>query len=406
MTSNLGVKHGPIACTKCFPQGAIRGCSIRASEWKIDNNPGYWGASNPEILVLGFSKGANQSVDRPFDEIAFRNARSNLAEILQALDVIADSSQIDRNFSAAEMRLGFASVVRCGLGKEVSPGKFVTSGNIVRLAVESGSRVREFFDKCTETFLRQLPERTHTVIFLGLDQPYIEVVFNRMKEFYPSIKRLSPVTYSTEKLTFLHVIHPSPLATSHRQVWLSNDSTLLAAKRRSVLRAMGKEVAAKAVTALIDPLPSNKGNSAVLSTPVRARPIVPPSLPERKIADLVSIVKEQICSGAYAAKIVGNRRKNDDDDVKKLLRIRRQDGEEFAIEKIGKSFRVWSSIQPKTSDHAILDIEEYPPSRSRHSNLGILPKLRGPKTGIVGAHAWKLTFNTPIGALMFIGCSI
>ena len=54
-------------------------------EWRIDNNPGYWGSSAPEILVLGFSKGTNQRSTLPFDRIAFNGARENLREILTAL---------------------------------------------------------------------------------------------------------------------------------------------------------------------------------------------------------------------------------------------------------------------------------------------------------------------------------
>lgn len=54
--------------------------------WKLHNNPVYHGSSSPEILVLGFSKAANQNKAAPsgdFDKIAFANARHRLQIILE-----------------------------------------------------------------------------------------------------------------------------------------------------------------------------------------------------------------------------------------------------------------------------------------------------------------------------------
>ncbi len=234
-------KHGPVNCNYCFPAGSAPGCTVEFGGWRVANNPGYWGATEPEILVLGFSKGANQRSTLAFDQIAFHNARGNLAEILTALDMLAPDADINVCFSAAEKKLGFASVVRCGLGKEAEQsGKYATSGDVVRAAIAGGSPVRRFFDACTEQFLKVLPPSLRVVVFLGLDEPYVEAIFQRMSELHPNVRRVSDLAYATNSVTFVHVIHPSPLATSHRQAWLLNGSGGLADKRRRVRTALGK----------------------------------------------------------------------------------------------------------------------------------------------------------------------
>jgi hypothetical protein len=236
----LPVQHGPISCLSCFDPGSTPGCTVKRAAWRIDNNPGYWGAAAPEVLVLGFSKGANQRSVADFDQIAFANARENLAEILRALGLLDAAVDIDRCFTANGTKLGFASVIRCGLGLEVEPSKYATSGKVVRAAIAADSEVRDLFDRCTDRFLRTLPPSVSTVVFLGLDGPYVEALYERIRELHSNVRRLSELAYATDAVTFVHVIHPSPLATSHRQTWLRDDDTSLADKRREVAAALGK----------------------------------------------------------------------------------------------------------------------------------------------------------------------
>ncbi|TDX59437.1 hypothetical protein EDE12_1362 [Methylosinus sp. sav-2] len=237
-TTVAPLRHGQISCVACFPPGHELGVAYEADGWRVDNNPGYWGAASPEVLVLGFSKGANQRGGMPFDQIAFNNARGNLKEILTALGFIVAGADIDACFTSAETRIGFASVVRCGLGMQVEAGKYTTSGKVVRSAIAPSSPVRRFFDGCTEQFLKHLPESVRVVVFLGLDRPYVGALFERMKQLHKSINRVSELAYRTEDVTFVHVIHPSPLATSHRQEWLLDDTSSLAESRREVCRAL------------------------------------------------------------------------------------------------------------------------------------------------------------------------
>jgi hypothetical protein len=394
------IRHGPISCQCCFPAGSVPGCTFEAAGWRADNNPGYWGAVDPEVLVLGFSKGANQRSTLPFDQVAFHNARSNLAEILNALDLIDPSADFDTCFTAAETKLGFASVVRCGLGKEVEPGKYATSGVVVRAAVAPDSEARHFFEACTDKHLRTLPPSVRVVVFLGLDGPYVEAVFERMVQLHPSIRRRSTLAYATESVTFVHVIHPSPLATSHRQIWLRDDNTSLANKRREVRLA----------------LTMGSGGDVALSQPINIERKISPTKPrkkadgsalaDRKVTELVGMLADAMQSGALNAKEIPNKREGDH-ELRKVFRLCRADGEEFAVQLTEKEILIWSSVPPTVDTPLASPAEEYPPKKPRHSNLGCMQKLRGPKNnGADGAHAWKLHFDTSLTALRFIVSAI
>lgn len=391
-------QHGPIACMSCFAEDFTAGCTLAADGWRVDNNPGYWGASAPEVLVLGFSKGANQSRAMPFDNVAFNNARSNLREILAALRIVDSDIDIDACFTAGEKKLGFASLVRCGLGKETSPGKYVTSGDVVRNAVASSGPVRRFFDNCTMRFLGSIPESVRIVVLLGLDRPYVEAVYERMKELHPSIIRRSELAYSTYKTTFVHVIHPSPLATSHRQAWLRDDVSKLASSRREVAAALGLpgEIEARPTFAAA---PQAKAKAAKPKPP-EPRGTAGASSSE-KFEDLVEALTQSIAAGRLDADVVDNMR-NGDEPVKKVFRLRRADGEEFAVGRVSGCFQVWSSVRPAVGVRLAEDAVEYPPSRTRHSNLNCMEKLRGPQGNRPGARAWKLHFETLAAAHDFI----
>ncbi len=239
VTPSTRLQHGPISCLSCFSTGSAPGCTVKRATWRIDNNPGYWGGAAPEVLVLGFSKGANQRSVLEFDRIAFANARENLAEVLRALDLLDAADDIDLCFTANSAKLGFASVIRCGLGLEVEPDKYATSGDVVRAAIAPDSKVRDLFDTCTDRCLRVLPASVRTVVFLGLDGPYVQALYERIRELHPSVNRISELAYATNAVTFVHVVHPSPLATSHRQSWLRDDNSSLADKRRQVAAALG-----------------------------------------------------------------------------------------------------------------------------------------------------------------------
>ena len=112
--------HGPIACTKCFAA-----CNDRIREfgdWRVINDPGAWGSSDPEVLVLGFSKGSTQAeayVSHKFDDVAFHHStgqtRRRLAGVLDVLGLVRQDTEIDELFTNAEKDFAFGSLVRCSL---------------------------------------------------------------------------------------------------------------------------------------------------------------------------------------------------------------------------------------------------------------------------------------------------
>jgi hypothetical protein len=112
-------------------------------------------------------------------------------------------------------------------------------------------------------------------------------------------------------------------------------------------------------------------------------------------------LRGEIAAGTFNANVITNQR-GEFAGVKKLLRLCRADGEEFAIEYTKNDFHVWSSVQ--TDERPGVTVETYRSDKTRHSNLGCMKKLCGPnnKNGIVGAHAWKLKFSTLETARTFI----
>jgi hypothetical protein len=275
VTPSTPLQHGPISCLSCFSTGSTPGCTVKRATWRIDNNPGYWGATAPEVLVLGFSKGANQRSVNEFDRIAFAKARENLAEVLRALDLLNAADDIDLCFTAGGAKLGFASVIRCGLGLEVEPNKYATSSDVVRAAIAPGSKVRDLFDTCTDRFLRVLPASVRTVVFLGLDGPYVQALYERIRELHPSVNRISELAYATNAVTFVHVVHPSPLATSHRQSWLRDDNSSLADKRRQVAAALGSTGYAPTIGSKTSKKVARKAASPIRATGVPAPKATP-----------------------------------------------------------------------------------------------------------------------------------
>jgi hypothetical protein len=344
---------------------------------------------------LGFSKGANQRSSLPFDRVAFNKARGNLAQILIALDLLDAGSDIDACFTAIEKKLGFASVVRCGLGREIEPTKYATSGDVVRAAIAAGSPVRRFFDVCTERFLKVLPRSVRTVVFLGLDGPYVEALFDRVRQLHPDVRRISNLAYATGSVTFVHVVHPSSLATSHRQTWLGDGDRSLADKRREVRAALGRANDGYSYC----PQPVKATRKAAGSATPRRKAAQTSDEPSRKHEDLIAMIRDAIKRGELDAEEVGNAHSKGE-EVKKLLRLRRHDGEEFAIQRKGNDFQVWSSIPPGSDT---LISRPYGPTETRHSNLSVMSKLRGPdKHGRRGATAWMLYFATPAAVLDFL----
>ena len=55
--------HGRVSCSRCYldPAPLFDESKRIEGEWRITANPLAWGNTNPEVIVLGFSKGPTQA---------------------------------------------------------------------------------------------------------------------------------------------------------------------------------------------------------------------------------------------------------------------------------------------------------------------------------------------------------
>jgi hypothetical protein len=229
-------QHGPQACRQCF-EGAEG--ELRLGDWRVVNNPGYYGSSSPEILVLGFSKGANQSraaEQGDFDRIAFANARHRLQQVLQVLGVMPAGRDIDSLMTAKEARFGVASLVRCSFSK-LKDGKWKTSGDVIPSAFKDPDTLK-IIRTCSAQHLEALPMSVKLVVLLGTDDRYIERTQALAKKLHSDWKPVNPVAFMAGGALWVYATHPSP-GNGYFGAWAEGPvDTKSGRKREQVLEAM------------------------------------------------------------------------------------------------------------------------------------------------------------------------
>lgn len=75
--------HGRVDCSICFEEATPQfdHSYAEGDSWRIKSNPLSWGSAQPEVLVLGFSKGPIQSgalAQTHHDDIAYKGGRTNV----------------------------------------------------------------------------------------------------------------------------------------------------------------------------------------------------------------------------------------------------------------------------------------------------------------------------------------
>jgi hypothetical protein len=168
--------HGRISCNKCFPNTTIDfdASTSGNSEWRITANPLAWGNCEPEIIVLGFSKGPTQRgalANSPHDEIAYKGSRSNVGKILSHIGALpirnneTHSSAVNRVLSDENGKFHFGSLIRCTMerfDKQTNQWKGSGGGMLDKfIATPFGNTVA---NNCTERFLSSLPKKTKLVV--------------------------------------------------------------------------------------------------------------------------------------------------------------------------------------------------------------------------------------------------
>jgi hypothetical protein len=219
-------RHGPQSCRLCFDNAALPWHSPAArtfvasgERWQLRPNPGYWGATNPRILVLGFSKGPTQNkiiddyLDRRssirFEDIPFRGIRRNLRSVLLTLGLISERTSIDSLFMSTESVFGFSSLVRCSVAYfQRGKGEYIgADGNILQVTI---SHRPGFVTTCIKRHLVDvLPSSVALVIVLGAGVRYVEGVRRLLGGRRLFESAAVSYAYMVNEVPVVHVPHPS-----------------------------------------------------------------------------------------------------------------------------------------------------------------------------------------------------
>lgn len=212
--------HGPMACRACWrdDEGSVK--LLHDEKWRLVNDPGYWGAPDPEVLVLGMTKGTTQASEMAdavakdkFDEVAFSGFRGRLLEALQIVGLMEGVQDIDPFLKAESTDWGFASIIRCSLTARAADGSYKgNSGPVIRgMRKPEGARIMA---TCVREHISRLGPRTKLVVLLGNDNNYFQAVETAMRSAFGDYVPLSgagQVAFRSGGRLFVHVGHPSPL---------------------------------------------------------------------------------------------------------------------------------------------------------------------------------------------------
>jgi hypothetical protein len=226
-----GYIHGPVNCRACFRGNEE---SIDLDSWRLQNNPGYYGSSDPKILVLGFSKGLNQARAAEagsFDKIAFAGARPRLRAVLETLGLMSVDRDIDAIMTRSERDFGVASLVRCSFSK-LKNGVYKTSGDVIPSSF-SNPETLGIIRTCAERYLRHLPARVRLVILLGTGDVYIAKTKALFQDLYPSFHDENPVAFRTDKVLWIYAAHPSP-GNGHFDAWARGSASTKSGRKREL----------------------------------------------------------------------------------------------------------------------------------------------------------------------------
>lgn len=211
--------HGPIQCRLCFGSAER---TLELGDWRLHNNPGYYGSTNPRVLVLGFSKGTNQNraaEEGNFDKIAFAKARHRLQAVLEVLKLMPSDRGIDHLMTAKEHEFGVASLVRCSFCK-MKNGECKTSGDVIPSAFTNRDTLA-IIQRCASTFLQRLPEGVKVVLLLGTADNYIKKTRSMFVNLYPDFSSANSVAFRAGGALWLYAAHPSP-GNGHFDAWLTS----------------------------------------------------------------------------------------------------------------------------------------------------------------------------------------
>ncbi len=213
--------HGRVDCDRCFKSsGHIEfDKTMRAdSNWRITANSLAWGNENPEVIVLGFSKGPTQAgalAKAPHDEIAYKGSRGNMGKILKHVGLLTHLADEDLGHAVSRLiadrngRFHFGSLIRCAVEQHKN-GIWIGSGGGMLDKFVATSFGKEISQNCTTRFLKDLPGRTKLILMFGMGSK-----LNYVRESFELYKKarggewtwLNDVAYTDGKVVVVHVEH-------------------------------------------------------------------------------------------------------------------------------------------------------------------------------------------------------
>lgn len=229
----IGYIHGPTPCRLCYGETED---TLALGDWRLQNNPGYYGSPNPRILILGFSKGANQNraaMGGDFDKIAFAGARHRLQAILEALKLMPATRSIDELMTEKEREFGIASLVRCSFCK-MKGGVCKTSGDVIPSAFSNADTLA-IIQRCASTYLQSLPAGIALVLLLGTADSYVKKTRSIFAKLYSDFQSVNSVSFRAGGALWLYAAHPSP-GNGHFEAWLTGDAENPSGKKRILVQ--------------------------------------------------------------------------------------------------------------------------------------------------------------------------
>ncbi len=214
--------HGRVSCSICHTSlnPDFDHTKTTKENWRITFNPLSWGATEPEVVVLGFSKGPTQAgalAHAPHNSIAYKGSRGNVGKILSHIGLIPHgtndelSEKVDRLIADESGRFHFASLVRCAVERfdpKTSQWKGSGGGMLDKfVSTEFGGKVA---GNCVERFLSKLPASTKLIVMFGLGtrMNYVREARKLFFQARPGNWRIiNDVTYSDGAVTIVHVEH-------------------------------------------------------------------------------------------------------------------------------------------------------------------------------------------------------
>ncbi len=184
--------------------------------WRITNNPLAWGNVEPEVVVLGFSKGPTQAgalSRQRHEEIAFKGGRTNLAKILHHVGLLSspDARLVDQAISDPNGKFHFGSLIRCTIERyddKTAEWKGTGGGMLDKFARTSFGQ--SVLMACGSRYLTDFPTSTRLVLMLGMGSKRGYVAACR--QLYQRIRPgdwhdVNEVTYTDGKITVVHTEH-------------------------------------------------------------------------------------------------------------------------------------------------------------------------------------------------------